>query len=56
MTRRDINHTDDSHEACEAFRVRSGQRRHPDIPKMVGAYRFEATAEPLFTNHAAPRP
>ena len=51
----DINHIDDSTEACEAFRERSSQRPHLEVPKMVAAYQYEA-AQPLFTNHTTPRP
>ena len=52
---RDINHIDDSTEACEAFKERSSGRPHPEVPKMVADYRAEA-APPLFTNHTTPRP
>ena len=52
MTILDINHTDDSTEACAAFRERSNHRRHIDIPKMTGQYRFEATVH-LFTNRTS---
>jgi hypothetical protein len=50
MMTRDINHVDDSTEAVDAFRARSEQRPHLDVPKMTGNYRFEATAVRLFTN------
>ena len=50
----DINHIDDSTEACEAFRERSSRRPHIEVPKMVGDYRAETAAQPLFTNHVGP--
>ena len=53
---RDINHIDDSTEACEAFRERSSRRPHIEVPKMVGDYRYETAAQPLFTNRATPQP
>ena len=52
---RDINHIDDSTEACEAFKERSSRRPHIEVPKMVAAYRAEA-AQPLFTNRTTPLP
>jgi hypothetical protein len=47
---RDINHTDDSPEACEQFRVRSNQRHHIEVPTMTGRCSFENTVKPLLTN------
>jgi hypothetical protein len=49
---RDISYSDDSTESNNAFKERSSRRAHLEVPKMVGAYRYEA-AKPLFTNRPA---
>jgi hypothetical protein len=48
---RDINHTDDSPESNAAFRARSNQRHHIEVPTMTGRCSFEATVKPLMTNN-----